>query len=96
MNKQYNRLTARFVNTIQSTGSYWDYTGTGLYLSVKKSKKTGRINKSYAQRISIRGKQRIRVMGLGSARVVSLADARKAANKNQELALKGHRPITAT
>ena len=88
-------LTARFVQTSTKAGRYLDTVGPGLYLAIKAagSKQGGSekaVNKSWIQRITIRGK--VAEMRLGSLKVVSLAQARKVAQENYIYAKDGGDP----
>ena len=88
-------LTARFVQTSTKLGRYSDTIAPGLYLAIKAagSKQGGNkkaVNKSWIQRITIRGK--VTEMGLGSLKTVSLAKARKVAQENYICAKDGGDP----
>ena len=82
--RQYNRLTARFVETVAKPGRHGD--GHGLYLHVKPSG-----SRSWLQRLTINGRKHD--LGLGGYPLVSLAEARQAAFENRKLARSGGDPL---
>ena len=83
--KRPKQLSAAFVKTVKEPGRYGDGRGGyGLSLLVKGST-TGRLSKSWAQRLRINGEPFN--IGLGGYPVVTLAKAR-------ELALDNRRAIT--
>ena len=79
-------LTKKFVQNVTQPGRYRDNRRDGLFLDVKASG-----SRSWAQRITIKGKRRD--IGLGSARFVSLAEAREAAFENQRAVRRGGDPL---
>ncbi len=81
-----NRLPARAVQTISTTGKYAD--GGGLYLVVTPSG-----SKNWAMRYTIEGKAR--EAGLGSARDVTLAEARLKAAEFRAIIARGDDPLTS-
>ena len=84
------RLSAAFVQTITTPGRYGDGRGGfGLSLLVK-STKSGRISRSWAQRLRIDG--RPVNIGLGSFPIVTLARARELALANARNAEEGGDP----
>ena len=84
-------LTARFVETVNVPGRYGDGRGGhGLSLLVKPMLSTGRLSKSWSQRIRIAGKETN--IGMGSYPVVTLAEARRAALANRRHRGEGYRP----
>ena len=84
------RLSAAFVQTITKPGRYGDGRGGfGLSLLVK-STKSGRISRSWAQRLRIDG--RPVNIGLGSFPIVTLARARELALANARIAEAGGDP----
>lgn len=85
------RLSATFVRTIAEPGRFTDgLGGFGLSLLVKVST-SGRITKSWAQRIRAGG--RFRYIGLGPYPLVSLAEAREAAFQNAREVRAGVDPL---
>ena len=68
-----NKLSAQYLNSNLPPGRYYDDTGTGLNMHVRKSG-----SKNWSQKIRFQGKQY--ELGLGSYPTISLAEARKAAN----------------
>lgn len=84
------KLSAQFVKTVANPGRYGDRRGgCGLSLLVQDSN-TGRLAKSWAQRLRING-QPFNV-GLGSYPIVSLARAREKALENARAVEQGHDP----
>lgn len=84
------RLTARFVASVKRPGRYGDGRGGhGLSLLVKPTK-SGRLSKTWAQRLRINGRD-INI-GLGPFPVVTLAEARKAALENRRATFQGRDP----
>ena len=83
-------LSAAFVRTVKRPGRYGDGRGGfGLSLLVK-STTTGRLSKTWSQRLRLNGKAFN--LGLGAYPVVTLAQARKAALSNRRAIAKGHDP----
>ena len=88
--KRPRQLSAAFVRTITRPGRYGDGRGGhGLSLLVKPTV-TGRISKTWAQRLKING--RPFNMGLGAYPIVTLAEARAKALKNRRSVVQGHDP----
>ena len=84
------RLSAAFVQTITTPGRYGDGRGGfGLSLLVKPTI-TGRVSRSWAQRLRIDG--RAANIGLGSFPIVTLARARQLALANARIAEEGGDP----
>ena len=84
------RLTASFVRAVKRPGRYGDGRGGhGLSLLVKPTK-SGRLSKTWSQRLRIDGKP-VNV-GLGPYPVVMLSDARRAALENRRMAYHGKDP----
>ena len=84
-------LSAAFVKTVKEPGRYGDGRGGfGLSLLVKPMTSTGRLSKTFAQRLRIDGQ--IVNIGIGSFPVVSLAEARAAAFENRRTLAKGFDP----
>ena len=84
------RLTARFVTAVTRPGRYGDGRGGhGLSLLVKPTR-SGRLSKTWAQRLRIDGKDFN--IGLGPYPVVTLAEARKAALENRRATFQGRDP----
>ena len=84
------RLTARFVQSVKRPGRYGDGRGGhGLSLLVKPTK-SGRLSKTWAQRLRIDGKP-VNI-GLGPYPVVTLGDARRAALENRRVTFRGGDP----
>jgi integrase len=79
------KLTAQYLNSNLETGRYYDDSGTGLHIHVRK---TG--SKNWAQKIRYNGKQL--ELGLGSYPSVMLAEARRIAAENKSLVSKGINP----
>ncbi len=83
-------LSAAFVKTISVPGRYGDGRGGyGLSLLVKPTS-TGRLSKTWSQRLRIAG--RPLNVGLGAYPVVTLAEARKAALENRRAVAQGRDP----
>ena len=84
-------LTAAFVARVKKPGRYGDggRGGLGLYLRVHLMK-SGRVSKSWGQRIRVGG--RPTNLGLGSYPVVTLKDAREKALENRRAVHWGHDP----
>lgn len=88
--KRPKRLTAGFVRAVTRPGRYGDGRGGhGLSLLVKPTR-SGRLSKTWAQRLRIDGKA-VNV-GLGAYPVVKLSDARRAALENRRMAYHGKDP----
>ena len=88
--KRPKQLSATFVKSVNRPGRYGDGRGGyGLSLLVKPTS-TGRMSKTWSQRLRISG-QPCNV-GLGAFPVVSLAEARKAALENRRAVAQGHDP----
>ena len=87
-------LTAAFVARVKTPGRYGDggRGGLGLYLRVHRMK-SGRISKSWGQRIRVGG--RPTNLGLGSYPVVTLKDARERALENRRAVHWGRDPRDA-
>ncbi len=84
------RLNARFVRDVKRPGRYGDGRGGhGLSLLVKPTR-SGRLSKTWAQRLRING--RAVNIGLGSYPVVTLGDARRAALENRRETFHGRDP----
>ena len=88
----YNVPTAGHIRTTQkhaefamAAGRYYDDSGTGLHIYVRKSG-----SKSWSQKIRFSGKQL--ELGLGNYPMVSLAEARRIATENKALAQRGINP----
>ena len=79
------RLTAQLLNTNMEAGRYYDDSGTGLNIHVRKSG-----SKSWSQKIRFGGKQL--ELGLGNYPMVSIAEARRIAAENKALAQRGINP----
>ena len=91
MMKRPRTLSATFVRQVSRTGFYGDGRGGhGLSLLVKRMASTGRVSKSWCQRIRLGGKPRN--IGLGAFPLVSLAEARESARENARLARAGKHP----
>lgn len=91
--KKPTPLTARFIETVREPGRYGDGRGSfGLTLNVHKSK-SGRITKSWIQRLPVGG--RITHLGLGQFPIISLAEARKLAFENKRAVAHGNDPRTS-
>ena len=84
------RLSATFVKTVNRPGRYGDGRGGfGLSLLVKPTS-TGRLSKTWSQRVRINGETSN--IGLGAYPVVALAEARAAALANQRAVVQGRDP----
>lgn len=84
------RLTAVFVKAVRRAGRYGDGRGGhGLSLLVKPTR-SGRLSKTWSQRLRING--RAVNIGLGPYPVVSLAEARGAALENRRVSFRGDDP----
>ena len=84
------RLSSRFVRVVKLPGRYSDGRGAyGLTLLVRRTS-SGRLSKSFQQRVRING--RVHSLGLGSWPVTTLAIARAAALENAKLARQGKEP----
>ena len=84
------RLSAAFVQTVTTPGRYGDGRGgLGLSLLVKPTT-SGRVSRSWAQRLRIDG--RSANIGLGSFPIVTLARARALALANARIAEQGDDP----
>ena len=79
------RLTAQLLNTKMEAGRYYDDSGTGLHIYVRKSG-----SKSWSQKIRFGGKQL--ELGLGNYPRISLSQARRVAADNKALAECGINP----
>jgi len=79
------RLTAQLLNTKMEAGRYYDDSGTGLHIYVRKSG-----SKSWSQKIRFGGKQL--ELGLGNYPRISLSQARRVAADNKALAESGINP----
>ena len=87
-------LTAAFVARVKTPGRYGDggLGGLGLYLRVHRMK-SGRVSKSWGQRIRVGGKPTN--LGLGSYPVVTLGEAREKALENRRAVHRGRDPRDA-
>ena len=83
-------LTVKGVASKSKPGRYSDGDRDGLYLHVTAGK-SGRVRKSWVQRIVVNGRRVER--GLGSVRLVSLAEARDKAYENRRAAQRGEDPF---
>lgn len=79
------KLSTQYLNSNIPAGRYYDDSGTGLHIYVRKSG-----SKSWSQKIRFGGKQI--ELGLGSYPIVSLAEARRISAENKALAAKGINP----
>jgi len=79
------RLTAQLLNTNMEAGRYYDDSGTGLHIYVRKSG-----SKSWSQKIRFGGKQL--ELGLGNYPRISLSQARRIAAENKARAESGINP----
>ena len=85
-------LSATFVKPVNRPGRYGDGRGSeGLSLLVKPTS-TGRLSKSWAQRLRLNGKPFD--IGLGSYPMTTLATAREKALSNARMVAEGHDPRT--
>ena len=90
--KRPKTLSAAFVKTINQPGRYGDGRGGhGLSLLVKATS-TGRLSKSWAQRLRLDGKPFL--IGLGSYPTTTLATAREKALSNARMVAEGNDPRT--
>ena len=88
--KRPKRLSASFVKTVNRPGRYGDGRGGfGLSVLVKRTS-TGRLSKTWSQRLRIHG--RPVNIGLGAYPVVTLAEARSAALENRRTVEQGRDP----
>ena len=88
--KRSKKLSAAFVKTVKRPGRYGDGRGGfGLSLLVKPTT-TGRLSKTWSQRLRIHGHP-VNV-GLGAYPVVTLAEAREKALKNRRTVAQGRDP----
>jgi len=88
--KRPRQLSAAFVRTVKRPGRYGDGRGGhGLSLLVKPTA-TGRLSKTWAQRLKING--RAINMGLGAYPIVTLAEARAKALKHRRAVAQGRDP----
>ena len=84
-------LTATFVRTVKREGRYGDGRGGyGLSLLVQPMKSSGRLSKTWAQRLRINSKPYS--LGLGSFPLTSLAEARELAYENARAVRQGKDP----
>ena len=84
------RLTASFVKTVRRPGRYGDGRGGyGLSMLVKPTS-TGRISRTWAQRLYIHG--RAVNLGLGAYPLVTLREARAKALENRRTLARGDGP----
>lgn len=81
------KLSTQYLNSNLEPGRYYDDSGTGLHMHVRKSR-----SKSWAQKIRFNGKQL--ELGLGSYPMVSLTEARRIAAENKAFAAQGINPKT--
>ena len=85
-------MTAAFCRTVTRPGRYGDGRGGhGLSLLVKPMTSTGRISRSWSQRVRIDG--RVRSVGLGAYPAVTLAEARRRALRNAQEVAEGRDPL---
>ena len=82
------KLSAQFLNKNLEPGRYYDNSGVGLQLHVRKSR-----SKAFVQRLRLNGKYID--IGLGGYPATSLAEARKLAAENKILATRGIDPRAA-
>ena len=88
--KRPKKLSASFVKTVNRPGRYGDGRGGfGLSLLVKPTT-TGRLSKTWSQRLRVQGRP-VNV-GLGAYPVVTLAEVRKAALENRRTTARGQDP----
>ena len=91
MTKRPLILSPSFVDRVREPGRFGDNRGGhGLSLLVKKTK-TGRVSRSWAQRVRIGGK--LTNKGLGSYPVITLSHARKLAMENRRALAEGRNPF---
>ena len=92
MAKQPGRpLSAAFLRTVKTPGRYGDGRGShGLYLRVWVRKGSGRVARSWGQRISVAGRRTN--LGLGGYPVVTLVEARAKALANRRAVEQGRDP----
>ena len=84
-------LTAAFIKAVSRPGRYGDgHGGHGLSLLVKPMVSSGRISKTWSQRLRIDGQQR--TFGLGGYPTVTLAEARKRVLANRRMVAEGGDP----
>ena len=84
-------LSAGFVRSVTQAGRYGDGRGGyGLSLLVKPMSSTGRVSRTFAQRLRIDGQ--VVNIGIGAFPLVSLAEARAAAFENRRALAKGFDP----
>ena len=76
------RLSMQYLNSKLTAGRYYDDSGTGLHIYVRKSG-----SKSWSQKIRYKGKQI--ELGLGGYPSISLFEARQIAANNKAAASKG-------
>lgn len=79
------KLTTQFLNSNLEAGRYYDDSGNGLHIYVRKSG-----SKSWSQKIRYGGKQL--ELGLGNYPALALAEARRIAAENKSLASRGINP----
>ena len=79
------KLSTQYLNSNIPAGRYYDDSGTGLHIYVRKSG-----SKSWSQKIRFGGKQL--ELGLGNYPMLSLAEARRVSAENKALAAKGINP----
>ena len=79
------KLSTQYLNSNIPAGRYYDDSGTGLHIYVRKSG-----SKSWSQKIRFGGKQL--ELGLGNYPMISLAEARRVSAENKALAAKGINP----
>ena len=88
--KRPKKLTATFVGAVKAPGRYGDgYGSFGLSLLVKPTA-SGRLSKTWCQRVRIDGVPRN--LGLGVWPIVTLAEARTKAIENRRAIAQGHDP----
>lgn len=88
--KRPKQLSAAFVRSVSRPGRYGDgYGGFGLSLLVKPMS-SGRLSKSWSQRVRING--RPSNLGLGAYPIVTLAEARRKAIQNRRAIEQGKDP----
>ena len=79
------KLSTLYLNSNLEPGRYYDDSGTGLHIHVRKSG-----SKSWSQKIRFDGKQL--ELGLGSYPMISLTEARRIAAENKAIAAQGKNP----